>query len=507
MTPTLQTASLLGLLGSSSQGKREKSKLKRFLAWLTVLSLTSFLFHPESMLWAVLHYAARLGHKLLQRTVAMCGWADTESLPLVVAAVAWAVAAVAAALVTSYYVYFLHADKGLLKCSTPKAGAGFDIAFHPPTHHHQRGCKKAKRTAKEDKKKARDLYFSNLLRHAESDDSMPTSDMATSTTTTDELSQQHALPPINDLASSMPVMMLSPPLSPSLHVHTPTSTDPPPSISRPQEDDRPLEQRHDLHVSIGSITTIMEGDEEADDEASPTKDEATISCDWTLLSPLPADGMLTNPVDELSNQATHDYATNSSAVHHADNDDENNSQPRADNAVDATRACLEEGPTPPATPAAFNKAELLAFLCDPKLTSSVIRAHVQGGIIDADMVLAMSTADFGAAKVPQLAVRMLFISVMATKESPQPHPYLQPHQPPTIDTKKHGVAPPPGFSAIASSSSLFKSCNAVVEMGRFKSGAARPRSGHHAAAAAHCDNQYEKEMERISNQMTMNVLD
>ncbi|ETV91831.1 hypothetical protein H310_13660 [Aphanomyces invadans] len=158
----------------------------------------------------------------------------------------------------------------------------------------------------------------------------------------------------------------------------------------------------------------------------------------------------------------------------------------------------------------MSKSDLMAFLRDPTVTASSIRTHVATGRIDAIAVLAISHRELVDAKVPPLAVRMLFISAMAAT---QPTQHTPSKAPPSI-------LPPPGFSALSIATTdthplkhdshvraTSPQRSPVIPSKPGAATALFPRAGHHRPDQHVPDNQYEREMERISNQMTRNVLD
>ncbi|KAG9409869.1 hypothetical protein AC1031_020181 [Aphanomyces cochlioides] len=385
-----------------------RDKLKCFLVWLTLLSLTSFFFHPDGMLCALLVVIASHIVHLFEQTVAL--WRSdphNSSTAVWYAAIAWSITiltAIAFGQLCSRWTNPLSSAStkthGAMKVLP---GAGFDIPLSTKKRIPKRSKKQASTTQEF---KARTLV-SNLQTafYQDIDDN------------------QH-----------------KPKMTVAIEETRPTSTLPPPTPTLPEIpsdhipiDLPPLEFIVDEPVDIAATDEEPPEEEEEHSTVSVVTPDVLASDDWTLVQ----------------------------------NDDDNNNP-------------IEEEPA--SGPAVFDFEQLLAFLRDPKVTASAIRAHVASGEIDVDLVLSTPQVEF--ANVPPLVLRMLFIAAMAAKN-------------PQTKQRQGTISPPPGFSAIPSYEPRVGRLS-----GRFKS--ARLRST--TTAPLH-DNQYEQEMELISNQMTMNVLD
>ncbi|CAK4679602.1 hypothetical protein LEN26_008599 [Aphanomyces euteiches] len=387
-----------------------RDKLKCFLVWLTLLSLTSFFFHPDGMLCALLVVIASQIVHLFEQTVAL--WRsdphNTSSTAVWYAAIAWSITiltAIAFGQLCSRWTNPLSSVSTKTNSAIKVLpGAGFDIPLSTKKRIPKRSKKQASTTRGF---KARTLVSNRQTAfYQDIDDNQHKPNM------------------------TVAIEETSPPTSP---LPPPTPTLPETPLDHIPIDLPPLEFIVDEPVDIAANDEEPQEEEQDYSTVSVVTPDVLSSDDWTLVQ----------------------------------NDDDNNNP-------------IEE--EPPSGPAVLDFEQLLAFLRDPKVTASAIRVHVASGEIDVDLVLSTPQVEF--ANVPPLVMRMLFIAAMAAKN-------------PQSKQRQGTISPPPGFSAIPSYEPRVGRLS-----GRFKS--ARPRST--TTAPLH-DNQYEQEMELISNQMTMNVLD
>ncbi|RHY55256.1 hypothetical protein DYB34_006661 [Aphanomyces astaci] len=527
----------LGLAAASTapppNKRTDKSKLSRYLAWLTFLSLTSFIFHPDGMIWVVLHWIVQQTHSLLLRTVLLWGWDQHSVVSLVVAGLTWAITLAGAVATGRLYYVYIHPNDDGIKCHTPSP-TGFSVA---------KATKRPKQKAPP--KKGPPQYFANLLRSpktCERTTPAPSPPSAAPAVHTFEAASYHIRPPTLRLPTAVqqdshtcclahpnrkrPSTCDIAPLIPNTNEsfcdtvsHLVPDTTPMAPASVPTEPDTPLPSIPDSAPTVpDSFPLVLDTTPTVPDIAPAVPDIAPVVPDVAPAvpdtdpavpdtDPIPADlpdleYTLEEDCPETNDsdwthvtEPTLTCADDQSIRHTASiysgeepNNNNNQQQQHNDNNIPTT---IEQ---PPSSPRIVTKADLMAFLRDPTLTASAIRRHVMTGHINAVAVLALSQREFAAEKVPPLAVRMLFISAMAaTEDRPSPLSALQPPPP----SKAGGsVLPPPGFSAILSQDAAVKSHHQKQQsaMG-------------FGTCQAQQDNQYEREMERISNQMTMNVLD
>ncbi|OQS06445.1 hypothetical protein THRCLA_20373 [Thraustotheca clavata] len=443
--------------------RREKSSLKRFLTWLTFLSLTSFFFHPDGMIWIILHWSLLQTQHLLHNTVELCGYDTDNSVTLLWAALGWLTSALLSAL---YLLHKLFPVKQVpVRAPTP-VDSGFDFS-------HLKGCKKTKRK----EKKLRAIYLSQR------DPLSPISSPRVSTT-----SEDFCYTPPSHYASPIPSpKKIAQARQPEVNLTLHTVPKPITSTTEIKLQDSDSNSKPALSPFKSNEQKIMEAtlpdnlscNPVFEPECSPIADSTPLEYQSPVEEPLPL-----NEEDEVLAEELIEASDNNETCGEI-----------VDEIIDDGKSILIEKDieVTPEAPPALNKAELFAFLRDPKTTAPAIRHNVASGLIDGDMVLSMRSSEFAEAKVSQLAARMLLISVMSSRENrfvPTTPTFNR-----AVMSPPSRVPPPPGFSAI----------NNAPTNDYYRSGAHRIEEP--VKNSLDMNHQYERDMELISNQMTMNVLD
>ncbi|OQR91110.1 hypothetical protein ACHHYP_04982 [Achlya hypogyna] len=447
--------------------RREKSKLKRFLGYLTLLSLTSFIFHPDGMVWVILLGAQHSAQVLLHHTVELCGYDTSSSMITACAASAWLV---------SLFCSLTFLLPKLFPTKQPLRAPDTRLSFGPI-----KGCKKAKRK----EKKARAAAFSPRQR------TLSPRHHAVHCYVDAPLKESPIPSPRSSSKCSSPRM---PESSVTVMAYTPAHQ----PLSPPTQTIRTPTQISEVHYTSTPIQIS---------EMSSTSAIDIVPEPEPLCLPAPLDehtSKETTETNQRSSPGVHfpietECASNASCLSTFDDlpileeaSNEVNTETCIPDVPETT--CIEEKPeTRP-----FTKPQLWVFLTDPKLTVPDIRRHVLNGDIDADVVLTTPTTEFVAAKVPQLVVRMLFITIMSLRD-----PVVSP--PPafsrSVSSPPPRVAPPPGFAAIDNND---PDDDLTYFPPRTRAASAETKK---TSSLQDLNHQYERDMELISNQMTMNVLD
>ncbi|KDO34577.1 hypothetical protein SPRG_00640 [Saprolegnia parasitica CBS 223.65] len=504
-----------------AEHRREKSKLKRFLSWLTFLSLSSFFFHPDGMVWIVLQHA----HTLLYDIVALLVATNATSAVFCL---------VLSTCCAGALLHWRHDTRGA-------------------TLHNQRTPSSSKKASKRKDRKARPAVLSP--RRA------PTSPRVAlvSPPSTPKLAEVR-MSTTAELPYSPPARTVIPAPSPvvikTIHEQRLPEVRPAHAVKyhrSPREVRSPNPSMSMNTVPRLPVIKCTKEKSSSQPRTAPTpKRERMAPCaEQTSDDGASSSNNNNNDCSITSANMTYDYDTkdyhenikngdvarassqpcdepqreedDDNAVFRATDEPpatETNKQPADEpraseidepTATEEARAteineqlATETGDMPsqneaireprggaaPEIDVPLTKPQLFAFLAKPKLTVPDIRRHVASGAIDDAMVTSMPPAEFAAAKIPQLVVRMLFITIMSMRPRA-----VSP--PPTFarSTSAH-VAPPPGFAAIGTPPRTYH---------------APPRSRSFPVtkgpSVQELNHMYERDMERISNQMTMNVLD
>ncbi|EQC41659.1 hypothetical protein SDRG_01617 [Saprolegnia diclina VS20] len=527
-----------------AEHRREKSKFKRFLSWLTFLSLSSFFFHPDGMVWVILQHALTLLHHTAALVVA------SNSISVVLCLVLSTFCAGA-------LLHWRHDTRGAVQRvrtpSSKKTNKRRDRKARPAVLSPRRAPASPRITlvSPPQTPKLAEVYLSTTakLPHLSSAQSSPVLIKSTPEQQLPEVRPANVVKrresprKVRSPKASMSVTTV--PNPPVTKYTNEKSSSQPRQIPTPKRKTAPTIEANNA-ICINSTSNNNNSSNNNNNNNSSNNDSSSNNNDSssnisTVLYPNKNDDNTKNQSENVNNCDVAPFVSASSQPcdePQRDDDGYNVARSATDEscATETNKQSVPEIDEPPATsmdekPAAdadeppateknklvatesddqpsqvepsdepqgatpeivvpFTKVELFAFLAEPKLTVPDIRRHVASGAIDHAMVTAMLPAEFAAAKIPQLVVRMLSITIMSMRPRA-----LSPPPSFTRSTSAH-VAPPPGFAAIGTPPRTYH---------------APPRSRSFpvtkSPSVQELNHMYERDMERISNQMTMNVLD